>query len=83
MMGLIAAVIVVFAFVVFVSLGLLDYDERQTFVGYLSVASLISMFASPLFIIVSLRVKFFAHRFWTAQFILTHMVSRVPFFRNW
>ncbi|CAN6683571.1 unnamed protein product [Malus baccata var. baccata] len=52
MMGLIAAVIVVFAFVVFVTLGLLDYDERQTFVGYLSVASLISMFASPLFIIV-------------------------------
>ncbi|KAM1455424.1 hypothetical protein TB2_004633 [Malus domestica] len=51
MMGLIAAVVVVFAFVVFVGLGLLDYDERQTFVGYLSVASLISMFASPLFII--------------------------------
>ncbi|KAM1917745.1 hypothetical protein ACFX13_037309 [Malus domestica] len=51
MMGLIAAVIVVFAFVVFVTLELLDYDERQMFVGYLSVASLISMFASPLFII--------------------------------
>ncbi|XP_050104840.1 bidirectional sugar transporter SWEET2a-like [Malus sylvestris] len=51
MMGLIAAIFVVFAFVVFVSLGLLDYDERQTFVRYLSVASLISMFASPLFII--------------------------------
>nr|XP_028965130.1 bidirectional sugar transporter SWEET2a-like [Malus domestica] len=43
MMGLIAAVVVVFAFVVFVGLGLLDYDERQTFVGYLSVASLISI----------------------------------------
>ncbi|CAN6553290.1 unnamed protein product [Malus baccata var. baccata] len=46
-----STVVVVFAFVVFVSLGLLDYDERQTFVGYLSVASLISMFASPQFII--------------------------------
>ncbi|KAM1004636.1 hypothetical protein ACFX2I_004779 [Malus domestica] len=83
MMGLIAAVVVVFAFVVFVSLGLLDYDERQTFVGYLSVASLISMFASPLFIIVGLHLQFLARRFWTVQFILAHMVSRVPFFRNW
>ncbi|CAL2252106.1 unnamed protein product [Prunus armeniaca] len=53
MLGLLGAVAVIFAFVVFMSLGVLEYDDRQTFVGYLSVASLISMFASPLFIIVS------------------------------
>ncbi|CAL8147549.1 unnamed protein product [Prunus armeniaca] len=51
MLGLLGAVAVIFAFVVFMSLGILEYDDRQTFVGYLSVASLISMFASPLFII--------------------------------
>ncbi|VVA32156.1 PREDICTED: bidirectional sugar [Prunus dulcis] len=51
MLGFLGAVAVIFVFVVFVSLGVLEYDDRQTFVGYLSVASLISMFASPLFII--------------------------------
>ncbi|XP_008225395.1 PREDICTED: bidirectional sugar transporter SWEET2a-like [Prunus mume] len=51
MLGLLGAVAVIFALVVFMSLGILEYDDRQTFVGYLSVASLISMFASPLFII--------------------------------
>lgn len=51
--ALLAAVFVVFGLIVFVSLVLLDHKNRQIFVGYLSVASLIFMFASPLSIIVS------------------------------
>lgn len=53
MWGLLMAVFGVFAIIVFVSMKLFGPDSRQLFVGYLSVASLISMFASPLFIIVS------------------------------
>jgi len=49
--GLLAAVFLVFGLIVYVSLALLDHNTRQTFVGYLSVASLIFMFASPLSII--------------------------------
>nr|XP_029119187.1 bidirectional sugar transporter SWEET2a isoform X2 [Elaeis guineensis] len=51
MAGLLIAVFCAFALVICVSLELLDDGRRQMFVGYLSVASLISMFASPLFII--------------------------------
>ena len=52
MSALLAGVACVFAAIVFVSLEFFDHTKRQTFVGYLSVASLISMFASPLSIIV-------------------------------
>ncbi|MQL94069.1 hypothetical protein Taro_026713 [Colocasia esculenta] len=54
MSGLLAAVFVIFAIIIFVSLEFFSpttHITRRTFVGYLSVASLISMFASPLFII--------------------------------
>ncbi|XP_073115418.1 bidirectional sugar transporter SWEET2a-like isoform X2 [Elaeis guineensis] len=51
MSGLLIAVLCVFSLIIYVSLELFDHQSRQTFVGYLSVASLISMFASPLFII--------------------------------
>ncbi|KAK4440108.1 Bidirectional sugar transporter SWEET2a [Sesamum alatum] len=51
MLGLLLAVFSVFAVVVFVSLSVFQPPQRQLFVGYLSVFSLISMFASPLFII--------------------------------
>ncbi|KAJ4977013.1 hypothetical protein NE237_002119 [Protea cynaroides] len=51
MLGLLFADLGIFAIIVFVSLRLFDSSTRQIFVGYLSVASLISMFASPLFII--------------------------------
>lgn len=51
--SLLAAVFVVFGLIMYVSLALLDHQTRQMFVGYLSVASLIFMFASPLSIIVS------------------------------
>ncbi|XP_024020545.1 bidirectional sugar transporter SWEET2a [Morus notabilis] len=51
MTGLLIAIFALFAIIVFVSVKVLDSGVRQAFVGYLSVASLISMFASPLFII--------------------------------
>ncbi|KAF3966242.1 hypothetical protein ACB098_05G115200 [Castanea mollissima] len=51
MSGLLMAVSALFLTVVFISMTFFDSHERQTFVGYLSVFSLISMFASPLFII--------------------------------
>uniref|UniRef100_A0A1D1XSQ8 Bidirectional sugar transporter SWEET n=1 Tax=Anthurium amnicola TaxID=1678845 RepID=A0A1D1XSQ8_9ARAE len=51
MSGLLVGVVAVFMIIIYVSLELFDPVTRQMFVGYLSVASLISMFASPLFII--------------------------------
>ncbi|KAJ9690836.1 hypothetical protein PVL29_013139 [Vitis rotundifolia] len=51
MSGLLTAVFGIYAIIVFASMKLFDPHARQLFVGYLSVASLISMFASPLFII--------------------------------
>ncbi|KAE8699347.1 Bidirectional sugar transporter SWEET2 [Hibiscus syriacus] len=51
MLGFLVSVSAIFAAVVFVSLKFLDAPSRKLFVGYLSVASLISMFASPLLII--------------------------------
>ncbi|KAJ8498337.1 hypothetical protein OPV22_008889 [Ensete ventricosum] len=51
MSGLLIGVFSVFALIIYTSLELCDHPTRQMFVGYLSVASLISMFASPLFII--------------------------------
>ncbi|XP_058095190.1 bidirectional sugar transporter SWEET2a [Magnolia sinica] len=51
MTGLLVAVFAVYAIIVFGSMRLLHPPMRQLVVGYLSVASLISMFASPLFII--------------------------------
>ncbi|XP_012444416.1 bidirectional sugar transporter SWEET2a isoform X1 [Gossypium raimondii] len=56
MMGLLISVFATFASIVFVSMRFLDSPSRQLFVGYLSVASLISMFASPL-IIIKLVIK--------------------------
>ncbi|KAJ0989230.1 hypothetical protein J5N97_007586 [Dioscorea zingiberensis] len=51
MFGLLLGVFCIFALVIYVSLEFFHGYARQDFVGYLSVASLISMFASPLFII--------------------------------
>lgn len=51
MSALLIAVFAFFGMVVFVSLRFLETHLRQMVVGYLSVFSLISMFASPLFII--------------------------------
>lgn len=49
MSALLMAVFAFFGMVVFVSLRFLETHLRQMVVGYLSVFSLISMFASPLF----------------------------------
>lgn len=53
MIGLVLAAFGIFAIVAFVSLQIVDASLRQIFVGLLSCAALISMFASPLFVIVS------------------------------
>ncbi|KAG4981542.1 hypothetical protein JHK85_035500 [Glycine max] len=52
MVGLLLAVLGMFAIVLVGSLQIDDVIMRRFFVGFLSCASLISMFASPLFIIV-------------------------------
>lgn len=51
MLGWLVGVIAVFAIIVSVSVYVFEPPNRQMFVGFLSVLSLISMFASPLFII--------------------------------
>ncbi|KAL9262131.1 Bidirectional sugar transporter SWEET2-like protein [Drosera capensis] len=51
MLGLLAMVVCLIGIVVFVSLRFFESVARRVFVGFLSCASLISMFSSPLFII--------------------------------
>ncbi|XP_054814639.1 bidirectional sugar transporter SWEET2-like isoform X2 [Prosopis cineraria] len=51
MLGLLLAVLCIFAIIVTVSLQITNHSTRRMFVGFLSCATLISMFASPLFII--------------------------------
>ncbi|XP_022886185.1 bidirectional sugar transporter SWEET2-like isoform X2 [Olea europaea var. sylvestris] len=51
MLGLLLAVFSAFGAIVVMSIKVFEPPNRQLFVGYLSVFSLISMFASPLFII--------------------------------
>lgn len=51
MLGLLLAVIGLFAIIVVSSLLIVDLAVRHDVIGFLSCASLISMFASPLFII--------------------------------
>ncbi|OIW08197.1 hypothetical protein TanjilG_26486 [Lupinus angustifolius] len=51
MLRLLLAVIGIFAIILVGSLEVADSNTRRMFVGFLSCASLISMFASPLFVI--------------------------------
>ncbi|KAL3508807.1 hypothetical protein ACH5RR_028208 [Cinchona calisaya] len=51
MLGLLVAVFSVFAVIVVGSLFIVDFEVRHVTIGFLSCASLISMFASPLFVI--------------------------------
>ncbi|CAL0303717.1 unnamed protein product [Lupinus luteus] len=51
MLGLLLAVFGIFAIILVGSLQVGDSNTRRMFVGFLSCASLISMFASPLFVI--------------------------------
>lgn len=52
MLGLLLGVLIVFAAIAIGSLLIDDFEVRHLTVGFLSCAALISMFASPLFIIV-------------------------------
>ncbi|KAI3466015.1 hypothetical protein Pfo_022678 [Paulownia fortunei] len=51
MVGLLLSVFILFAVIAFGSLLIVDFEVRHLTIGFLSCASLISMFASPLFII--------------------------------
>ena len=57
MIGLLLAVFAIFIAIVAGSLQIANVPLRRNVVGILSCASLVSMFASPLFIIVSLVCK--------------------------
>lgn len=58
MLGLLSAVLGIFAIVVIGSLQILEDDLRRDVVGIISGVSLISMLASPLLIIVRNSDKF-------------------------
>ncbi|XP_010922634.1 bidirectional sugar transporter SWEET2a [Elaeis guineensis] len=79
MSGLLIAVFCVFSLIIYVSLELFDHQARQTFVGYLSVASLVSMFASPLFIINSV-IQTRSVEFMPFYLSLTTFLMSVSFF---
>ncbi|XP_043699491.1 bidirectional sugar transporter SWEET2a-like [Telopea speciosissima] len=79
MLGLLLAVLGVFALIVYMSLSLLHSPMRQLFVGYLSVASLISMFASPLFI-VNLVIRTKSVEFMPFYLSLSTFLMSISFF---
>jgi solute carrier family 50 (sugar transporter) len=54
--GLLALIVCVFALIVHTSLAFFDHPVRRLFVGAVSMASLISMFASPLAVMVRLNL---------------------------
>ncbi|PKU65183.1 bidirectional sugar transporter SWEET2a isoform X1 [Dendrobium catenatum] len=77
--GLLIGVFAVFGLIVYVSLEMFDHQSRQTFIGYLSVASLISMFASPLFII-NLVVRTKSVEFMPFHLSLATFLMSISFF---
>ncbi|KAJ3695660.1 hypothetical protein LUZ60_001037 [Juncus effusus] len=77
--GLLIGAFCLFALIAYVSLELFDHPSRQTLVGYLSVASLISMFASPLFII-NLVIKTKSVEFMPFYLSLATFLMSVSFF---
>ncbi|XP_010926193.2 bidirectional sugar transporter SWEET2a isoform X2 [Elaeis guineensis] len=79
MSGLLIAVFCVFALIICVSLELLDGRTRQMFVGYLSVASLISMFASPL-CIMNLVIRTRSVEFMPFYLSLSTFLMSISFF---
>ncbi|WOL18423.1 bidirectional sugar transporter SWEET2a-like isoform X2 [Canna indica] len=79
MLGLLIGVFCVAALIMYVSLELFDHQTRQAFVGYLSIASLISMFASPLFII-SLVIKTKSVEFMPFYLSLATFLMSISFF---
>ncbi|KAG6490494.1 bidirectional sugar transporter SWEET2a-like [Zingiber officinale] len=79
MSALLLGVFGVFALIAYVSLELLDHPTRQAFVGYLSVASLISMFASPL-LIINLVIKTKSVEFMPFYLSLATFLMSISFF---
>ncbi|XP_042483858.1 bidirectional sugar transporter SWEET2a-like [Macadamia integrifolia] len=79
MLGLLLAVLSIFALIVYMSLSVLGSPMRQIFVGYLSVASLISMFASPLFI-VNLVIRTKSVEFMPFYLSLSTFLMSISFF---
>ncbi|XVF87243.1 hypothetical protein PTKIN_Ptkin18bG0103100 [Pterospermum kingtungense] len=79
MLGFLASVFAAFAFIVLVTLRFLDPPTRQLFVGYLSVASLISMFASPL-LIINLVIKMRSVEYMPLSLSLATFLMSLAFF---
>ncbi|OMO82798.1 SWEET sugar transporter [Corchorus capsularis] len=79
MLGFLVSIFSIFGLIVFVSLRFLDSPSRQLFVGYLSVASLISMFASPL-LIINLVIKMRSVEYMPFSLSLATFLMSLAFF---
>ncbi|XP_047311964.1 bidirectional sugar transporter SWEET2a-like [Impatiens glandulifera] len=79
MLGLLFAVFSVFLIIIVLSLKVFDPLGRQLFVGYLSVASLVSMFASPLSVI-NIVIKTSSVEFMPFYLSLSTFLMSVSFF---
>lgn len=79
MAGLLVAVLGAFAVIVCVSMKLLGSQQRRTFVGCLTVASLISMFASPLSI-MNLVIRTRSVEFMPFYLSLSTLLMSLSFF---
>ncbi|KAK3011299.1 hypothetical protein RJ639_011474 [Escallonia herrerae] len=79
MLGLLLAVFALFGIIVIASMRLFDHPSRKLFVRYLSVASLISMFASPL-LIINLVIKTKSVEFMPFYLSLSTFLMSISFF---
>ncbi|XAR66636.1 hypothetical protein NMG60_11012927 [Bertholletia excelsa] len=79
MLGLLLAVFATFGVIAVVSLKMFEPPDRQIFVGYLTVISLISMFASPLFVI-NLVIKTRSVEFMPFYLSLATLLMSLSFF---
>ncbi|KAH0464501.1 hypothetical protein IEQ34_007287 [Dendrobium chrysotoxum] len=79
MCGMLIGVFAIFGLITFLSLQMFDHQSRQIFVGYINVASLISMFASPLFII-NLVIKTKSVEFMPFHLSLATFLMSISFF---
>ncbi|KAL6546443.1 hypothetical protein OROMI_022164 [Orobanche minor] len=83
MLGSLLAVFSVFAIIVSISIRVFEPPDRQLFVGYLSVFSLISMFASPLFIIVKSGNQDKKHRIHAISSVICNIIDEPLLLRIW
>lgn len=79
MLTLLMGVLSLFALIVYVSLVFFDHPARMTLVGWLSVASLISMFASPL-LVINLVIKTKSVEFMPFYLSLATFLMSISFF---